>query len=37
MQNFSGIAQITDDGIKKHFKNMEPYKAALLHKDFITI
>lgn len=27
MQNFSGIAQITDDGIKKHFKNMEPYKA----------
>lgn len=27
MQNFSGTAQITDDGIKKHFKNMEPYKA----------
>lgn len=27
MQNFSGIAQITDDGIKKHFKNMEPHKA----------
>ncbi|WP_334069910.1 ATP-binding protein, partial [Acinetobacter colistiniresistens] len=27
MQNFSGIAQITDDGIKKHFKTMEPHKA----------
>lgn len=27
MQNFSGTAQITDDGIKKHFKNMEPSKA----------
>ncbi|TCB82293.1 ATP-binding protein [Acinetobacter sp. ANC 4173] len=27
MKNFSGIAQITDTGIKKHFKSTEPYKA----------
>ena len=27
MKNFNGTAQITDDGIKKHFKTMEPHKA----------
>ncbi|MCP4393011.1 MAG: DNA mismatch repair protein [Alphaproteobacteria bacterium] len=25
--NFSGSAQITDEGIKKHFKNFEPFQA----------
>lgn len=27
MQNLNGKAEITDEGIKKHFKSMEPYKA----------
>lgn len=27
MINFQGKAQITDEGIKKHFKSTEPYKA----------
>ena len=27
MNNFNGTAQITDEGIKKHFKSMDPYKA----------
>lgn len=27
MKNFNGTAQITDAGIKKHFKTMEPHKA----------
>lgn len=27
MKNFNGTAQITDEGIKKHFKTMEPHKA----------
>lgn len=27
MKNFNGTAQITDEGIKKHFKSMDPYKA----------
>lgn len=27
MQNFNGTAQITDEGIKKHFKSMDPYRA----------
>lgn len=27
MQNFNGTAQITDEGIKKHFKTMEPHRA----------
>lgn len=27
MPNFQGTAQITDEGIKKHFKSMEPYRA----------
>lgn len=25
--NFSGSAAITDNGIKKHFKNIDPWKA----------
>lgn len=27
MQNFNGTAQITNEGIKKHFKTMEPHRA----------
>lgn len=27
MYELNGIAQITNDGIKKHFKNLEPYKC----------
>lgn len=27
MKSFKGVAQITDEGIKKHFKSTEPYKA----------
>lgn len=27
MNSFEGIAEITDEGIKKHFKTLEPYEA----------